>query len=432
MLNFEYKTSSGTNVVLTINTLTDIIAVVNGKNIVCYAEKGFVYNFNTNPPTPALNTDLKINEQGVSLEITDEIQSYIRNLKDEEKISKLPLREQLKTKIQKLKNETNFTYFVDADIVTGKRYFALIKRYDKGVWSEIAKHFTHIDTSHHSDDFDAMHGSNYKGWLTDNPSEVDAILRGILKIDNTKEILALEKELEEIEFKEKHDIEYKNNLFKESVRELKEKFPDYKERIEKLSEKASGLTEIGENKIKTEKLIDALLKEDKTFQKCIYDPEELPKITSSVYAGGYKYLHKENGVVVVPTENYIIVVCKPKYSKEWWNNMSGVIINGFFAEFGASYIRVYKKEENITRLLEKLGFKWEKYYEVSKYFLIGTSNYRDDLYNIVNLSDDYNYMENKEDVLEKYTREKRWTWKSKILRDPTLEEIKRIGKFKSI
>jgi len=428
-MKFEYRTSSGTDVVLTINTLKDVIAVVNKKTITCYAEKGFVYNFNINPPMPALGTDLKINEKNVNLEITQEIKNFIIELKDEDKFLKLPRKEQLEAKIQKLRNETNFTRFIDADLVTGKKYFALNKRYDNKVWSRLAKHFEHIDTSYHDDDFDAMYGGNYKGWLTDNPSEVNAILMDIFKIDNTQEISNLEKELEGIEFKEKYDTEYRNNLFIESVRELKEEFPTYAERIEKVSKLASGFTKIDENKIKTEKIMDVLLEEDKTFQNCIYNPEELPKVTSSVYSGGYNYLQKEDGVVVVPTKNYIVVVHKPKYSMEWWNNMSGVIINGFFAEFGASYIRVYKKEENITRLLEKIGFEWKKYHEVSDYFLVGTSNYRDDLYNIVKLSDDYDYC-TLEEVREQYIREERWNWENYSY--PNLEKLKRIGKFKTI
>lgn len=41
-----------------------------------------------------------------------------------------------------------------------------------------------------------MYGSNYKGWLTNRPDEVNMALKDILKIDNTVEIAELENELE--------------------------------------------------------------------------------------------------------------------------------------------------------------------------------------------------------------------------------------------
>jgi hypothetical protein len=202
MAQYDYKTSSGTKVSLTINSLEDIIAVANDKQLICYAQKGFSYNPKNR--LPALTTDLKIQGQTVNLEITEEIKVYINVLKEEDKISKLPLKQQLKTRIQKLKAETNFTYFVDADLVTGKKYFTLTKKHDKSVWSKIAKYFTYINTSHHSDNFDAMNGSNFKGWLTDEPNKVDAILKDILNIDNTVEIEELEKELDRLLINEKY------------------------------------------------------------------------------------------------------------------------------------------------------------------------------------------------------------------------------------
>jgi len=195
-MKYEYKTSMGTIVSLHINSLKDIVAFANNKELICYAEKGFCYN--PKSKLPALCTNLKINGTTVNLEITSEIKSYINSLKEEERTSKLPKKQQLKEKIEKLKNETNFTYFVDADLVTGQRYFALSKRYDKTVWNKIAKYFTYINTSYHSDNFDAMYDSNFKGWLTNNPNKVDEILKETLKIDNTKEIEELEKELENI------------------------------------------------------------------------------------------------------------------------------------------------------------------------------------------------------------------------------------------
>lgn len=219
MPTFNYKTSSGTKVNLTINNLEDITAVANDKKLICYAQKGFLYNPKNGKA--ALGTDLKINGQTVNIEITEEIKDFIKELKEQDRVSKLPLKQQLEERIKHLKNEMNFTYFVDADLVTGKKYFALIKRHDKATWSKIAKYFTYIDTSNHSDDFDAMYGSNFKSWLTDTPNEVNAILKDILKIDNTLEIVKLQEELDEIKFKEKNDIEYRNNIFKESVEELK-------------------------------------------------------------------------------------------------------------------------------------------------------------------------------------------------------------------
>ena len=204
MAQYDYKTSSGTKVSLTINSLENITAIANDTGFVCYAQKGFSYNPKNR--LPALTTDLKIQGQTVNLEITEEIKVYINELKEEDKISKLPLKEQLKTRIQKLKAETNFTYFVDADLVTGKKYFTLTKKHDKNVWSKIAKYFTYINTSHHSDDFDAMYGSNFKGWLTDNPNEVDAILKDLLKIDNTAQIAELEQELDKLLIKEEYII----------------------------------------------------------------------------------------------------------------------------------------------------------------------------------------------------------------------------------
>lgn len=429
MAQYDYKTSSGTKVSLTINSLEDITAVANDNELVCFAQKGFC--FNPKSKLPALSTDLKIKEQTVNLEITEEIKVYINELKEEDKISKLPIKEQLKTRIQKLKAETNFIYFVDADLVTGKKYFTLTKKHDKNVWSKIAKYFTYINTSHHSDAFDAMYGSNFKGWLTDKPNEVDAILKDILNIDNTLEIAELQEKLDAIELKEKNDVEYRNKLLADSILPLKNKYPIFKESLELLEKKAIGVKHISENTLDTESIVNLFLEEDKKYQRFINNPEELPKITSSVYSGGYCYLQKEENTIIIPTKNYIVVANKPKYSKEWWNNPMGEMINGYFARFGACNIRVYKDKGNFYELLKKLGFVTKQYGEDSKYFLQcenSYSGYSGSIYNIESLCEDYNWCK-KEDVLEKYKKEERWNWTEQIVSYPKPDEIKNVGKF---
>lgn len=193
-MEFKYTTDIGTEVVMGIYTVEDIVAFANNKKLKC---DGRGFSFNPKNGNPALPTDLKINGQKVKLEITQEIKEYILSLREDERIAKLPIKKQLKEKIKKLEKE--FLYYVDSDLVTGQSYYTLASRHSKDVWNKIKNYFTYINTSFHSDTFDAMYGSNFKGYLTTKRHEVEAILREIYKIDNTHKINELKKELAKIE-----------------------------------------------------------------------------------------------------------------------------------------------------------------------------------------------------------------------------------------
>jgi len=425
-MKFEYTTHRGTKVELEVISSTNIKIKANGKTFISRGK--FAFDYTTTPPTPALSTDYKQSGKVLNIGITEEIRNYIRQLKEEERIAKLTRKEQIKEQIKKLKTETTSTYLVDKDLVTGLSWFTLTKRVDKKTWKSVSHFFTYIDTTYHSDDFDSMYESKFKGYATIKPAEVDAILCKD-KEEIEEKIKKLEEELAKIEYKEKNDTEYRRKIFTEDFNRLKEKYQNID--LSELEKKLSGLDliKIKDNNLCASIIVDLLLEEEKGYEGCIYNPKELPKIVSSSYAGGYHYFHKDNhDIAVIPTKKYIVVAHRPKYSKEFGNDM----INGFFALFGVCYIRVYKRVDKILNLLNELGLKSTTYYENSSWFIMDNKlGYKNDFTHINTLSDDYNYIENEEKVLSKYKSEKRWEWnKGRFKVMPTPEEIKYIGKFK--
>ena len=427
---FNYKTKRGTEIELTINSSSDIEMYVKGKGrFKAFDSFDFDSEFNN---CPSIKIDHKIDNKSIYVNITDEIYRFIKELKEDERINSLPLKEQIKAKLKKLKKKLSFTYFVDTDLVTGMKYYALSNRVEKEVWSKIAKYFEFIDTSYRSDNFDAMYGGNYKGYLTTQPHKVEAILRDIFDVSNLeKELKKLENKLKEIEYKEKHDVEYRKSLFKKGFDNLLKKFPNYKTELKKLENKLNGIGKIKEVNITTFELLNVLLGDfDKDAKKMIYEPTEVPKVTSSAYSGGYVYMQKDGeDVAIIPTEKYIVVAVKNEYSKEWWNQWDGISINGFFAPFGFTDITIYPNKGDLFRLLEKFGYKYKHYGECGKWFIVTKKGYTSDLLNVVTLSEDYDdWVKTEADALEQYKREKRWEWDSGNY--PTLEDIKYIGKFK--
>ncbi len=432
---FNYTTIKGTKVRLIIKNLKDIVAEAKGKVIKC--KNNIVFDYSFNQPIPAIQTELKLEGKRINLYITDEIYKFIKNLKEEERIKKLPIKEQLKEKIRMLKKQTMLLRFVDADLVTGIRYYALIERYEKDIWDKISKYFEYRDTSYHSDDFDAMYDSNYKGYLTSNPGKVQEILENILDLEFIKaEIEKLEKELATIEDKEQNDINYRQQIFKDDLSRLIKKYPDFEKELIDLSKKMNGVGKVIENNLSPEVVINTLLQKQDIYNKCVYKPENLLKITSDIYSDGYRYFSNkkhEDKEAIVPLEgDYIALVKKPKYTPEWWNNLMGDKINGYFAPFKACWVEIYKYKKNFIELLRELGFESLKYYETSNWFIVSDelSIYRNDLNNFITISDNYNYLDIKEDFMKLYKNEKRWLWED--CNYPKPEDIKYIGKFKTV
>ena len=130
----------------------------------------------------AIDTDIKIQGKSANIYITDEIKSYIKSLKEEIRFEKMSKED----KIKYLQGKKNFLYFVDADLVTGQRYYALNRRVDKHIWNKISKYFIYVNMAKHSDEFDAMYGSTYKGYVTNNPNNVQEILNKELKDEINK------------------------------------------------------------------------------------------------------------------------------------------------------------------------------------------------------------------------------------------------------
>lgn len=450
MKTFNYTTKNGTAVELIIYSGSKIKIKAKGMTL---KSNGFiVYDFNQNPPHPALSTELKQNGKIVNVHITEEIKNYLNELKEKERIAALPIKEQLQAKINKLNSKRTFTYFVDMDLCTGIKWFALTKKVEKDVWDKIKGYFAYIDTTYHSDEFDAMYGSNYKGYLTRSPEKVEKILQDVFDTKETdKEIEKLEQQLNEILDKEQNDKEYRQQLFKGDIETLKERYPTFATNIDELYTKASqnnnrytldeGKIIGAELKLDTYTIIDTLLEKVDGYSVGINEPEQLVKVESQYVGGGgggYNYYYKENKNIAVVFDGDFVVVCtKPKNAPEWWNVMMHDIVNGFFTPFGVCTIKVYKYKEKLYNLLENLGFKNESYGEVSRWFIVANkdwSGYKSDLANISNLSDDYNLLKTKDDVMKKYLKEKRWEWTGlgKKRNSPRPEQIKYIGKFKRL
>ena len=430
---FAYTTKRGTEVEMIIKNSKDVVAVIKNKGTF----KVFTESINYDREQDNC-ISLKIDKTGnngkdIYINITDEIYKYIKELKEEERIDSLPQKQRIKAKINRLKAKINFTYFVDADLVTGMKYYALTQRVDKRIWSKIKKYFTYIDTSYHSDNFDAMYGSNFKGYLTNAPEKVEKILHKEIDLSNIKEELEkLEKELELLEHKEESDNKYRKELIEGEINKAIEEFLLFKEGLRKIPLGNGEHKSLLELDINAYVILDMLVGDfNKEAKARTYNPEEIKKVTSCIYAGGYVYWEKDN-IAVIPTEKHIVVMSKNTYSKEWWNSWNGVSINGFFAPYGLGDITIYPKKDGILRVLEKFGYTAKTYYEVSYWFIVAKNftNWNDDICNIITLSDDYNYLESKEKVLDLYKNEKRWEWKGD--KYPAIENIKYIGKFRKI
>ena len=169
---------------------------------------------------------------------------------------------------------------------------------------------------------------------------------------------------------------------------------------------------------------------DKRAKTTCHDPSSIKKITSAEYAGVHVYWEKDN-TAIIPTKNNIVVMEKNNYSKEWWNNLGGVKINGFFAPYGFGYITIFPYKDGILKVLEKFGYVLKIYKEISYWFIVSKNftNLRDDIHNVVTLSHDYDYVGDKETLLSIYESKKIWT---ETLGYPPMDKIKYIGKFKRL
>jgi len=78
---FNYTTHKGTKVEVIVKTSNDITLKANGKEF--KSNGSFYYDFMTNPPTPALGTDFKVNGKTLSIGVTEEIKTFIKGLKEE-------------------------------------------------------------------------------------------------------------------------------------------------------------------------------------------------------------------------------------------------------------------------------------------------------------------------------------------------------------
>jgi len=417
---YEYVTSKGTKIKLNIINSKQIVIETKEKKM---NSKGYItYDYSKKFPILGLVTDEKINDKRIVVEITKEIEEYLRLLREKEEIRKLPYKEKLEKIIKQLKYKINFLEFVDADMITGLKYYKLKNKLDLDVWNKVKHLFEYINTAQHNDEFDSMFESHYKGYATIYPDKVEKILRTIYK----DKIVRIEKNIEKFKMRlEKYNKEIEKEkkrqkeILKSKFMQLYQKYPMFEREIKELFNKYRdkfNYQNIKDNNLTFKNLLDVFSEEKKEYPLA-GKIEETYKIISDYEdnkTNNHYFFQKENETnLIVFNKNSVFYIKPTKYRWEYWNSGDKEsLMNGYFTPIGFCYFEEYKVKniDKFRELLKEFGIKKNTYRENSFYAILDKTkneNYIEEFEfpHFVALSEDYNYCKNNNEVLNKYLRD---------------------------